>query len=239
MNLFLPLYKIGIEAAISKSKKNIAPKLYARIKDIKNKLKLLEQRKEVEVNEENNGVMEASKENVSGSADMLMANIRNSDPGSEEMNDVRDIATFDHMSADIDSVEMLCNVDKTNSDLVIEVNKSTVTAEISSAVREESVRMKKKNEKKQKINEDKIKNGVELLNKINIDIGNEGKIEQTWERIILAEKMRIQLSSLNDQNRPNLSGNSNLRNKGILSAAELYVNFINENFAAPKKLVTR
>ena len=233
------LNKTGIEAAISKSKKNIAPKLYARIKDIKNKLKLLEQLKEEEVIENNKDNNEREKREVSEGDNVLVLNVRNLDPGSAETNDVRVDVLSNNLSEDVISVRLLSKVEENSSDMIVGTNKSRVAAEISSTVREESVRIKKKYEKKQKVNNDKIKNGDELLNKINIDIGNEGKIEQTWERIILAEKMRTQLSSLNDQNKPNLSGNSNLRKKGIPSAAELYVNFINENFAAPKKLVSR
>ena len=156
------------------------------------------------------------------------------------MNGVADNAFTDNLSDDAISVEMLFQEGEIRSDLTVEANRSTMNAEVSSTIiREESVRMRKKNEKKQKITDDKIKYGEELLNKINIDIGNEGKIEQTWERIILAEKMRIQLSHLNDQKRPNLSVNSNFRGRGTPSAAELYVNFINENFVAPIKLVAR
>jgi hypothetical protein len=81
--------------------------------------------------------------------------------------------------------------------------------------------------KKENSESSKLQRADSVLERASSDLKSEGRIEQTWERIILAEKMRINLSNSIGRKQDGTSQKSQ---------AEQYVTFINKNFAAPKKL---
>ena len=74
-----------------------------------------------------------------------------------------------------------------------------------------------------------LKKADALLVGINVRIGVEGRpVEQTWERVILAEKMRIELSR---NCISKIDNNVALEDGEIsLSCGELYVKYINRNY---------
>ena len=87
------------------------------------------------------------------------------------------------------------------------------------------IKLKEKNNREEFM----LKKADALLDKINIKVGVEGRpIEQTWERVILAEKMRIDLSRycINEKK------NDRLVNDGedSISCGERYVDYINSNY---------
>ena len=74
-----------------------------------------------------------------------------------------------------------------------------------------------------------LKKADALLDKINIKVGIEGRpIEQTWERVILAEKMRIDLSRYCVHEIKN--GRVGNDGEDSVSCGERYVNYINCNY---------
>ena len=87
------------------------------------------------------------------------------------------------------------------------------------------IKLKEKNNREEFM----LKKADALLDKINIKVGIEGRpIEQTWERVILAEKMRIDLSRYCvDEIKKDKKVNDG---EDSISCGERYVDYINSNY---------
>ena len=257
---------LGIQAAISKSKKNIAPKLYVRIKEIKRKINALEVLRDSII--PNSDIEEGSPDNEEGSSDNEEGSSDNEE-GSSQGSVMEEEITVDGQSEII--FDQYLPIESTNiqqpnglSDdlhntlpfetdgglnnleevMVLDTGSSNETAidnqidnedEIGSISRSGGknkenkkklfrtiIKLKEKNNREEFM----LKKADALLDKINIKVGIEGRpIEQTWERVILAEKMRIDLSRYCG----NEIKNDRVVNNGedSISCGERYVDYIN------------
>jgi hypothetical protein len=220
---------VGIQAAISKSKKNIAPKLYVRIKEIKRKINALELYRDPS---HSDSVMEeiSREENITGKEitvegqsdalpdQNLSIKSKNLQLISGSLENLAE--TSDEIDADSNDLQQKIN-------LISDVKKSK---ENKKKLSRTILKLKEKNNRE----ENMLKKADALLDGINVRIGVEGKpIEQTWERVILAEKMRIELS----RNCISKIANDGALEGGeiSLSCGELYVEYINRNYNLHQK----
>ena len=240
---------IGIQAAISKSKKNIAPKLYVRIKEIKRKINALEVSRDSFLHDSDLTLKENSSQEIVMEEDIAV------DGQPKSSSDIDFLIKSTYFEQAVDSSK-----NRTESSSVIDTESNHLKRKIDTNSIEESRndydihnetdnenddsngrhRKNKEHEKKrsrtimklkEKNNREEfmLKKADALLDKINIKVGIEGRpLEQTWERVILAEKMRIGLSRYciseveNDKKFDN--------DEDSISCGELYTEYINGNY---------
>ena len=215
---------VGIQAAISKSKKNIAPKLYVRIREIKRKINALELYRDPthsdSVAEETSQEENTTEKEITVETQADILPNQNSSIKSKNLQLLfgsleNQAETFDEIDADSNGLQHKTNL---NSDVrKSKENKKKLSRTI--------LKLKEKNNREESM----LKKADALLDGINVRIGVEVKpIEQTWERVILAEKMRIELSRNCISERAN---DQALADGEIsLSCGELYVEYINRNY---------
>ena len=215
---------VGIQAAISKSKKNIAPKLYVRIKEVKRKINALELYRDSihsdsvteEISQEENITeKEITAERQADILPDLNLSIKSINLQLNSGSLENPAETSDEIDADSNDLKHKIN---SNSDVKkSKENRKKLSRTI--------LKLKEKNNRE----ENMLKKADALLDEINVGLGVQGRpIEQTWERVILAEKMRIELSR---------NCISKIKNDGaladgeiFLSCGELYVEYINRNY---------
>jgi hypothetical protein len=249
-------YPPGIEAAVSMSKKNIAPKLFVRVKDIKRKIQALEELcvGPVELSEAAGTLVGQGQEQeqavISPTAAGVVSGVRadkgivlpavselsmlDSEPFVKRI-DLLSVSRGSDSDSDSDGTGVsiagvgLSVNQNSSSGLVSSSNIGEVEhkVDVKRSRRSDSNRSVHALSRKESSESSKLQRADSVLERASSDLKTEGRIEQTWERIILAEKMRINLSN---------SIGRMLKVTSPLNSAEQYVLFINKNFAAPKKL---
>ena len=243
---------VGIQAAISKSKKNIAPKLYVRIKEIKRKINALEVLRDSII--PNSNIEEGSSDIEEGSSQgsvmeeeitvdsqseiiyeeflqIESTNLQQNYGLSDDQNNTPSATDIGLNNLEKGIVSEAGSSNVTGADDVIENDIGNISRsggknkENKKKLFRRVIKLKEKNNKEEFM----LKKADALLDKINIKVGVEGRpIEQTWERVILAEKMRIDLSRycINEKK------NDRLVNDGedSISCGERYVDYINSNY---------
>ena len=241
-------FTVGIQAAISKSKKNIAPKLYVRIKEIKRRINALELSREPclpdkvdTISEESSSQLRVMEEviavdglsKISPDQNLIKksVNLQQTDDSSENQYE-----TLNETDTDLNEIQ---NKPILDTD-AIDVNETGNIIDNRNEIMNGSSRKNQENKKKtsravtklkvkSQREESMLKKADDLLDKINIKVGIEGRpIEQTWARVILAEKMRIDLSRYCTSKINNDKGLEN--GEELVSCGELYVEYINRNY---------
>lgn len=236
----------GIQASITKSKKNIAPKLYVRIKEIKRKINALELYRDP-IHSDTIVDEISQKENITEEeiAVEKLANISSDLNLSIKSNNMQPKSvTLENKEVPSDESDTDCNGLQHNVNLYLDdrnenenekenMNGSTrKSKENKKKISRTILKLKEKNNREEYL----LKKADALLDGINVRIGVEGRpVEQTWERVILAEKMRIELSR-------NCVTSSKIENDVALedgeisqSCGELYVEYINRNYNLHQK----
>jgi hypothetical protein len=251
-HLSFPPFPPGIEAAISKSKKNIAPKLYVRVKDIKRKIQALEELGVGPI------VLSGAVGTLTGQGQEQEQAVTSRTPagfvlGAGTLKGIA-LPVVSELSMlgsqpPVKRIDLLSTSSDSSSDSVgvsvagagISLDQNSISGLVSSSSvgdsgHKEAVKRSRRSDSNRSVNalskkenseSSKLQRADSVLERASSDLKSEGRIEQTWERIILAEKMRINLSNSIGRKQDGTSQKSQ---------AEQYVIFINKNFAAPKKL---
>jgi hypothetical protein len=221
--------------------------LYVRIKEIKRKINALELYRDPNHSDSIIGEI-SQEENIK---DEEITAERQADISSDinlsiKPNNLQLIVTLENQKETSDESDADCNGLQNN----INLNSDDGNEKLKENENEKenmngSIRKSKENKKKmsrtilklkEKNNREEymLKKADALLDGINVRIGVEGRpVEQTWERVILAEKMRIELSR---------NCTSKIKNDVALedceiplSCGELYVEYINRNYNSHQK----